>query len=190
MRYVGLGLWLKSDICFADILTVCGLIREAHNNSLWVRFLHYKKVLQTITTGRKVRWFHFFITRRVLVAADMLSDEKVEYDPQQKVLHFVNWLAPRLRMSAREILTQYNINTLEGFYKESLAFHFKRDVSSALAQHSPGKFHEMIEQMYDYRRTEALEARNAEIEETISDPDATQIENITNRLGYDGGPRV
>lgn len=187
MRYVGLGLWLKSDICFQDVLTICDLIRQAHNRSFWIRFLHYKKVLQTLTTGKKVRWYHFFLIKRVLHAADLLSDQKVGYDPKQKIEHFVNWLAPRLRMSAREILTQYNINSLEGFYREALAFHFKRDAYSALSQHAPVRFNELVEQLYDYRRADALEARNAEIEETIRNPDDSQIEDMTNRLGFDGG---
>jgi hypothetical protein len=186
MRYVGFGLWIKPDICFQDILSVCDLVRQAQNQSLWLRYLHYKKVVQIFTTGHKVRWYHVFLIRRVLTAADMLSDEKVDYDPKRKIEHFVNWLAPRLRMSAREIITQYNISSLAGFYREALAYHFKRDVSFALAQHAPVKFHEMIEQLYDYRRAEIIEARNAEIEETINDPDQRQIDNITSRLGYDG----
>lgn len=187
MRYVGWGLWIKPDICFADILTVCDLIRAAHNQSWRIRIPHYRMVVKTLTTGRKVRWFDFFLVLKVLKAADMLSDEKVEYDPEKQILHFVNWLAPRLRVPAREILTQYNTKTLEGFYRESLEFHFKRDMLSALAQHAPVKFGEMVEQLYDYRRADAREARYAEIAETILNPDDTQIEHLTNRLGFDGG---
>lgn len=179
MRYVGWGLWLKQDICFADILAVCDLIRQAHNQSLWVRYLHYKKVVQILCSS-KVRWYHFFLTRRVLKAADMLSDEKVDYDPREKIEHFVNWLAPRLRMSAKELLTQYNIKTLEGFYREAIAYYYRRDLSLALAQHAPTKFTEMVEQMYDYRRAEIAAARNREIAETIENPDRNPIKMLGN----------
>lgn len=161
MRYVGLGRWMKSDVCFEDILTICDLIREADGTPFFNRVRHYSRVVGIMTTGTgffgaKLRWWHYRLVFRVLKAADMLSEEKVEYDPTQRILAFVNWLGPRLRISPKEILQNYNTATLEGFYNEAISYHMRRDLSKALAQHTPTEFHKLICDLYDYKPNESL----------------------------------
>lgn len=51
MRYVGLGRWMKSDVCFEDILTICDLIREADGTPFFNRVRHYSRVVGIMTTG-------------------------------------------------------------------------------------------------------------------------------------------
>jgi hypothetical protein len=191
MQYLGLGRWMKRDVNFDDILTVCDLIREADGTPFLNRVRYYKRVVGILTTGTgflggKVRWYHCKLIFRVLKAADMLSDEKIDYDPAQRILEFVNWLGPRLRISPKEILQNYNMQTLEGFYKEAISFNMRRDLSAALAQHTPTEFHKLISEIYEYKREEALTARNEEIAETENAPDRDPIRMLGNAFDIGG----
>lgn len=183
MVYIGLGRWLKTDVTYEDILTVCDLIREAHNQKPRTRRIYYRKVVETLTTGSgwvgsRVRWYHYFLTLRVLRAADMLSDEKVETDPRETLMEFVNWLAPRLGKTPKEILTQFNQNTLFDYYSSAVSFMYQKELARGIAAHAPMKFHEIVSDLYQYKasgRKAALKARQDEIDETDDFPDSEPL---------------
>lgn len=179
MVYVGLGRWLKTDVTYEDILTVCDLIRQAHNQKRKIRRIYYRRVVEVLTTGTgwlgaRIRWFHHFLIIRVLKAADMLSEEKVQADPREVLMEFVNWLAPRLGRTPKEILTQFNQNTLFDYYSSAISFLYQKELARGIAAHAPLKFHEIVSGLYEYRakgRQAVLEARQAEIQETEDEPD-------------------
>ncbi|HNA77839.1 MAG TPA: hypothetical protein PKY99_00210 [Turneriella sp.] len=194
MVYVGLGRWLKPDVSYEDILTVCDLIRVAQDKKLFTRIIYYKKVVEIMTTGsglfgRRIRWYHYRLIVRVLKAADMMSDEKVEYDPRETLMDFVNWLAPRLGKTPKEILLQFNSATLFDYYSSAISFLYQKEMAKALAQHAPLKYHEIISGLYEYKaqaRRSALESRQKEIDETEESPD-TQPLIADLGSAFDGG---
>jgi hypothetical protein len=78
------------------------------------------------------------------------------------------------------------MQTLEGFYKEAISFNMRRDLSAALAQHTPTEFHKLISEIYEYKREEALTARNEEIAETENAPDRDPIRMLGNAFDIGG----
>jgi len=183
MVYIGLGRWLKTDVTYEDILTVCDLIRNAQDKKRKLRKIYYRRVVEVLTTGtgwlgHRIRWFHHFLVIRVLKAADMLSEEKVQADPRETLMEFVNWLAPRLGKTPKEIITQFNQNTLFDYYSSAISFLYQKELARGIAAHAPLKFHEIVSDLYQFKakgRKIALEARQAEIEETEENPDSQPL---------------
>lgn len=189
MKYVGWGVWIKAEISLFDVTVVCDLARAAAGKSLFVRLQYYKKIVAQITTLKRVWFWHAFMVKRILVMADMLGGKKTEYDPKEKINNFVFWLAPRVGTTPHEILHNLNSESLQKFSQEAINYNIHRESAKAMMQHMPAKYFEEIQKVYDYKRVEARQLRDAEIDETMTDPDpdSIQIERITRGLGYDGG---
>ena len=193
MVYFGWGRWLRTDVNYDTILTVCDLIRQAHDQKPRIRKIYYRRVVEILTTGtgwlgRRIRWYHYLLVLKVLKAADMLSEEKVQNDPRAELMAFVNWLAPRLGVTPREIMTQFNASTLFDYYSEAISFHMQRELARGIASHAPLKYHEIMSELYQYKaegRVKALKARNEEIDETEREPDTRpMIDSLGHAFDY------
>lgn len=187
MKYVGWGVWIKAEISLFDVSVVCDLARAASGMPFFIRMQYHKKIVEQVTNVKKARFWHALMARRILVAAGMLGEKKTGYDPKDKIENFVYWLAPRVGHAPHEILHNLSSESLHKFAHEAINYSLHRDSVKAMIQHLPAKYFEEVQKLYDYNRAEARQLRDAEIAETMADPDQSQIERITGGLGYDGG---
>lgn len=178
MKRIGWGLWLKSEVTLSDVLVVYDLARAAHGQSFFVRLSYYARIVGQLT-GKHALWRGFFVNR-VLQAADMLGGEKTTYDPKEKVLGFVHWLAPRVGLSPHAILHELNGEELQRFASEAISYHSHRDTVQAFVQHMPKEYFAEIQKLYDFNRDDARKARAAEIAETEEQPDTNPISMLGN----------
>lgn len=187
MKYVGWGVWIKAEVSLFDVLVVCDLARQAHGKPFFVRLQYYKKIVAQVTILKRVWLWHAFMIVRIMTAADLLGKEDTGYDPKEKINNFVYWLAPRVGQTPHEILHNLNSESLQKYATEAIDYKFHRDSVQPMMQLMPKEYFKEIEKMYDYKRVEARQMRDAEIAETMADPDQSQVEKITGGLGYDGG---
>jgi hypothetical protein len=99
----------------------------------------------------------------------MISSKAVQYDPREKILAFLNWLGPRVRMSPHDVLTKYSTKTLEGFYKQAVEFNLRRDLAAAMVA-APLEYHKHIAELYNYDESQYVSAKESIEGEPERDP--------------------
>jgi hypothetical protein len=179
MRYVGLGLWVKSphEITNDDLFKVYDIYKASEGKPLLQRIKYGTKIIAQLCDGsRKVRWYHYFYLKKTLMFADLLGEKKGEYsDPKDQLNKFILWLAPKVNKTPNELIKGVGVEQFSAYADQIVKRDLDLAVSRIREQHIPGEYMKQLKNIYDEldRNQKKLDIRLTQLEEqveTVLDP--------------------
>lgn len=151
MQYIGLGVYLEDDLYGAAVKKVIRLANLSHESKKWrERRAYLKAIFSTLTTCKNPKWYHFRYINKAIQLAGMLKKkvEQSDRDPQEALAEIVEYMAPRVNMTPKDILEKIPIDKMQDYYYSIVERDLDASMSRMLEQHSPESRADYITKMY------------------------------------------
>ena len=139
MVYIGYGLHLKYDydllINLKRVYQLHTLAKESKKRKERVNYL--KRIIETLTTVKKARFYHLYLLKKILLAADLWSNKAKanNTNPIKELDKIVDSIAPRINKFQNEVYNNCTSKELNRYSKSLALFELEEQKKRVLATH-------------------------------------------------------